>query len=47
MFDAKLDADTAQRTSQFMGSVLQGVFKRASDSLGTFIFGEEEEETLV
>ena len=47
MFDAKLDADSAQRTSQFMGSVLQGVFKRASDSLGTFIFGEEEEETLV
>ena len=43
---AKLDADSAQRTSQFMGSVLQGVFKRASDSLGTFIFGEEEEETL-
>ena len=45
MFDAKLDADSAQQTSQFMGNVLQGVFKRASDSLGTFIFGKEEETT--
>jgi len=44
MFDAQIDAESSAQVSQFMGSVLSGVFKKASDSLGTALFGNDGEQ---
>ena len=44
MFDAQIDAESSAQVSQFMGSVLSGVFKKASDSLGTALFGSDGEQ---
>ena len=39
MFDAEIDAQTNEAIGTFLGNTLQGVFRRAADSLGKSIFG--------
>ena len=42
MFDAQIDAESNAQVSQFMGNVLSGVFKKAADSLGSFLFDDDD-----
>ena len=45
MFDTQLDAESNAAMSKFMGNVLTGVFKKAADSLGSFLFDDNKGTT--